>query len=133
MFYWALLYTKTWEFGANDQIKIDSGKPCDVTQRGWLLPIVANLPNLILAISAVVSNIFDEVCGIDIFSSLFFIFNLFMRFIAAMYIGIIGVTGVSYLIQCIFFILMSALTILVCKLGYEMGRKNFKIFSPVKK
>ncbi len=135
-FYWVLLYMMMWELGAKDKVRIDSGKLDYVKGKGTILAFIANLPNFILAFFAVLSNILYAFSGMDIFNTLFFVFNLIMRFVAAMYIGVAGAVvepfgfdvSLSFLLQSVFYLFAPLLTVAVCHIGYTLGMKNFKIF-----
>jgi FtsH-binding integral membrane protein len=50
LFYFALLYTVAWEFGAKDKIKIDSGRYSATKAKGLFLGLWANCVNIFLAI-----------------------------------------------------------------------------------
>ena len=136
VFYWALLYTSTWEMGAKDKIRIDGGKLEDVKSKGMILSIVANLPNIILAVFAI------AFCGVyvfteaEAFNTAFLLVNLIMRLFAAMYIGVasfvceplISSYGYYYFTQSLIFLVLPLLTVAVCHIGYTFGKRNFKIF-----
>ncbi len=137
IFYWVLLYMMMWESGAKDKVGIESGKLDEVKGKGALLALVANIPNFLVAFFAVVSNLLYNFTGVEIFNTVFFIFNLIMRFIAAMYIGVAGAVvepfgfdvSLSFLLQSVFYLFVPLLTVGVCQVGYNLGMKNFKIFS----
>ena len=50
LFYLFLIYTVTWDVGAKDKISIDCGKLKPRPYLGILLSLIANVPNLIIAI-----------------------------------------------------------------------------------
>ncbi len=52
LFYLVLIYTASWEYGAKDKIKIDSGKLTYSSSKGALLSVYANIPNFMLALIA---------------------------------------------------------------------------------
>ena len=136
VFYWALLYTATWEMGAKDKIRIDGGKLEDVKGKGAILALVANLPNIILAALAIVFCGLYVITGAEVFNTAFLIVNLVLRLFAAMYIGIasfaceplIADYGPYYMSQSLFFLILPILTVAVCHVGYSFGKRNFKIF-----
>lgn len=136
IFYWALLYTATWEMGAKDKIRIDSGKLEDVKNKGMILSCVANIPNVLLAVLAMIFCGIYLLTGAEILNTAFLIVNLLMRLFASMYIGIIsfvceplaGSYGAYYFTQSLCFLALPLLTVAVCHVGYSFGRKEFKIF-----
>jgi hypothetical protein len=136
IFYWALLYTATWEMGAKDKIRIDGGKLEDVKNKGMILSSVANVPNVLLAVLAIVFCGIYLLTGAEILNTAFLIVNLLMRLFASMYIGIISFVceplvasyGYYYLTQSLCFLVLPLLTVAVCHVGYSFGRKDFKIF-----
>ena len=135
-FYWALLYTSTWEMGAKDKIRIEGGKLEDVKGKGAILGFVANLPNITLAVLAILSCILYVTTGAEVFNTAFLIVNLILRLFAAMYIGIASFAceplsadfGLFYLTQSLFFLVLPLLTVAVCHIGYSFGMRNFKLF-----
>ena len=114
IFYWALLYTATWEMGAKDKIRIDGGKLKDVKGKGAILGFVANLPNIILAVLAILSRGFYILTGAEVSNTAFLLINLVLRLFAAMYIGIASFAceslaadyGLFYLTQSLFFLVL---------------------------
>ena len=136
IFYWALLYTATWEMGAKDQIRIDGGNLEDVKGKGAILGFVANLPNIILSVLAISMCALYIASGAEAFNTAFLLVNLVMRFFAAMYIGVASFVcepisssyAVFYLVQSLIFLVLPILTVAVCNIGYSFGKHNFKIF-----
>ena len=49
-FYLFLIYTMTWEIGATDRISVDVGKKPYRPHTGLYLSLIANIPNLLIAI-----------------------------------------------------------------------------------
>ena len=136
IFYWSLLYTATWEMGAKDKIRIDGGKMEDVKGKGAILGFVANLPNVIFAVFAIIACGLYIATGTEAFNTLFLLVNLVMRLFAAMYIGVASFVceplsadyGFFYITQSIFFLVLPLITVGVCQVGYAFGKNNFKIF-----
>ena len=136
LFYWALIYTVMWEIGAKDRIKIDSGKAEDFKSKGFLIALLANLPNIILSSLAIIFKAVYMIFGIEAFNTAMLLVSTFMRFIASMYIGIIsGIcnpiepSNLEDLAQSIGYLIMPLLTVLVCHLAYTLGKNNFKFFA----
>ncbi len=56
LFYLFLIYTMTWEIGAKDRISSDCGKIKSRAYRGFLLSLIANTPNYLIAIIYTVAH-----------------------------------------------------------------------------
>ena len=50
LFYLFLIYTMTWEVGASDKIRVDGGRAKASPWQGLFMSLMANIPNLILAV-----------------------------------------------------------------------------------
>ena len=139
LFYLSLIYTATWDYGARDKIRIDGGKLVPIKAKGLLLGLIANIPNIILSATAVISMLVYMSCGSDGAYSLFGISNLILRFVNAMHIGILqGIfaflkdnNDAYFLWQSVGYLISPAITMLVAHLGYEMGIREFRIFKPI--
>ncbi len=59
LFYLFLIYTMTWEVGAKDRISADYGKIKKRPYLGFLLSLIANIPNFIIAILFTVFTAFS--------------------------------------------------------------------------
>ena len=135
LFYFALLYTVSWEFGAKDKIRIDSGRYKISKGKGILLGLCANAFNIFLGIISVVSMIFHMTTKAQWLADMFGIANVIMRFILAMYVGIIqALTGslsgnVDFLVESILYLVFPFIAIAVISFGYFMGAKDLRIFS----
>ncbi len=137
LFYFALLYTAAWEFGAKDKIKIDSGRLTPVPAKGTLMSLAANLPNFILALVCVLIALICMFSGAEVQSNTaFFVFNLILRFTNAMFLGIIQVAfsqisdvALSYMLQSIGYFVMPLFAVGVTQIGYTFGEKNIRILS----
>ena len=128
-FYLSLIYMVIWEVGAKDRISVDVGKKPKRIHLGLLLSLMANIPNIILAIICIpYTNL-----------------RAIPTLLQGMYWGMIrkitlplGAGGefvpVSEFWPTYFIIIIPAL--LTCWLGYYLGHQNFKIsslFVPEKK
>lgn len=137
LFYFALLYTVAWEYGAKDKIRIDSGKAKRIPAKGVWLSLAANIPNFILTVPAIISVAIYLGTGIEGFATAFAVFNLLMRFVLSMYLGMIqGVfapfeleTYTSYYLQSFGYLLLPLVAVFVTHIGYSFGEKNFRISS----
>ena len=128
LFFFALLYTASWDWGANDKIRVDSGKIEKHTSKGALMALIANSLNLILAGGCLISELIvpngnGAVC--QIFRPILLLTN-------AMYIGLVQAifSSVSnvYLFESIGYFLAPFLAVLATHIGYIFGMKNIKIF-----
>ena len=135
LFYFALLYTVSWEFGAKDKIRIDSGRYNASKGKGLLLGLVANAFNILLGIISVVSMIIHMMTNAQWLADMFGVANLIMRFLLAMYVGIIqsltsALAGnVDFLVESILYLVFPLVAAGVVGFGYFMGAKDLRIFS----
>jgi len=139
LFFFALLYTMGWDWGANDIIRIESGKQKKTPFKGALLSFFANIINFVLAGVCILSMIL-VLNGNEGAASVNQVFNLLLRFTNAMYLGVIrsiipsaADTNTLYLYQSIAYFIAPILSIGVTQLGYYLGTKNFKLFGGRKK
>ena len=136
IFYYALIYNVVWEIGAKDSVQIENGKAPLVYLKGMWLAFFANVPNIIITLLATFTKLVYIFTGIEGFNTAFFIFNLIMRFVLSMYIGVISAITSPfsqildiYLIQSIAYVIIPLLSLIVCQAAYTLGRKNFRIFN----
>ena len=143
VFYLVLLYTAGWEYGAKDRLRVDAGKPVDgvvpnrMRLKGSLMAAIANIPNFFVALCAVVCMVVYMNGGAEGFYSAFAVFNLILRFITAMYLGIVqGIfsflpeaSNASWLWQSVGFGIMPIFAICATQLGYSLGYREFRILS----
>lgn len=134
-FYWMLIYAVVWEIGAKDRIKIDTGKAVDFKPKGFVMGVLANLGCVILSLVAIGFKAAYLIFGIDGFNTVVLISTVIIRFVSAMYIGLVSgicspITNADYndLFQAISYFALFALTILVCHIAYTLGKNNFKFF-----
>lgn len=135
LFYFALVYTASWDIGASDIIRIESGRMEGKKYKGALMSFFANVINFVLAGICVVSMIL-YMNGIDAAQGFSQVANLILRLSYAMYIGLLqGIfnsfseNGNMYnLLQSFGFLAAPLITILVTHLGYILGMKNIKLF-----
>ena len=135
LFYFSLLYTAAWDIGAKDKIRIDSGKMIPTPWKGLKMAILANVPNFLLASLAVMFMGIYMVFGGEWFYSAFFVLNMLIRFILAMFLGVIqGLFSFIatndpesayfcpyYFWQAVGYLVAPVLSILVTHFGYKMG------------
>ncbi len=142
VFYIFLIHNVVWEIGAKDKIKIDTGRGEPTPHKGLFLAFFANVPNLILALGAVV---FSSIMlgGGEWAMSPFAVFFLLLKLHAAMYMGMIG--GTSYagsvetdmtslaglqdcFIESILFLIIPLIAILLTQVSYYLGTNEIKLF-----
>jgi hypothetical protein len=137
VFYFALLYTVCWDYGAKDKIRIDGGKYSATKFKGLIMSLISSIPTLILAFICVLSLIIYIAGGPEAFYTVFGIVNLLLRFISSMYLGMLqGVfSGLSYdmnlkfLWESVGYFVMPFIAALICHLGYFLGRRETKLLS----
>lgn len=135
LFYFSLLYTVSWEFGAKDKIKIDAGRYNVTKAKGLFLGLAANGINIILGIISVVSVGCYMASSAQWLAEIFGVANLLMRFLLAMYVGIIqAITGslvgnVDFLWESVAYLVFPLIASLVVGFGYFMGAKDLRIFA----
>lgn len=145
VFYYSLLYTAAWDYGAKDKIKIDSGKLDRAPNTGLKMALIANIPNFVAAgLSALFMGLY-MLTGTEALYSLFAVFNLIIRFISAMFLGLIqsvfsfletsDVNSRQYLAyffwQSVAYFIVPVFTIAVTHLGYAFGLREKKIFGTI--
>ena len=144
LFYFALLYTATWDFGAKDRVRIDSGRYSATKLKGFIMSLMASVPTFVLAGLCIVFMAVHLASGNEVMYTLFLLSNLFLRFISSMFLGILQVAfsafssqeNLTYLLESIGYFVMPLISALVCHLGYTLGRREFKllsVFSPKSK
>lgn len=129
IFYLFLIYTLAWDIGAKDKVSVDVGKKPYRPHLGILLSLIANIPNLLLALLYAIGALARS-------SDMTFIVRLIATLLHGMYFGII--TSVSLPIGGAYvqlnnlwptFFLMVIPAMLISWLGYFLGLKNFRFFS----
>ena len=137
LFYLTLIYTAAWEFGSKDKLRVDSGRYNRQPAKGTLMSLIANIPNLVLAIVALVCFIIYSSAASEAAYSIFVIFNSLMRFLSAMYIGIIqGIfsflpdnSKITWICETVAFAVSPVFAIGVTQLGYSLGHRDFRLAS----
>ncbi len=141
IFYLLLLYVLSWDNGARDKIRIDGGRMKHDPFKGAKVTLIANIPNLLLAVLSLIGylcidkvnldaagNFVNPTWAVDIHA----ICQIIGVFINSMYTGIADVIGIIAKPYYLFLICIPA--ILVCGLGYYFGTKNiFGTFSDTPK
>jgi hypothetical protein len=140
IFYFSLLYTVAWEWGAKDRIRIDGGKmQCDKL-KGVKMAFLANIPNFVLTFICVITFAVYLIFDNSVCYNISIVFNMFVRLLMAMYLGVLqGVfvavrsnTDIYYFLQAIGYFIIPILAIGATQLGYGFGLKEKKIFGSAK-
>lgn len=142
LFYFSLLYTAAWDFGAKDKIRLEGGRAVDgmreghIPAKGALLALFANIPNLLLVGLAIIFESISLLGGPEGFNTAFVLLNNFFRFLLSMYLGLIrgifsflGDTLIGYFYQAIAYFFAPLLAIGATQLGYSFGYREFRISS----
>jgi hypothetical protein len=136
LFYFALLYTVAWDWGAKDKIRIDGGRMEPDVFKGAKMAFFANVPNFILTFVCVLTfSIFlatDSLAAENVSR----VFDLIIRLFMSMYLGVLqgifnglrGNENMFYFAQAIGYFVIPVLPILATQFGYTMGTKEKKIF-----
>ncbi len=131
VFYLVLLYVLSWDNGASDKIKIDGGRMKSDAFKGAKTALVANFPNLLLAILSLVGYLFIDKTALDATGSyispkwainLHGIAQIIGVFLNSMYTGIADVTGIISKPYYLFIVCVPS--VLACALGYFFGTKE---------
>ena len=142
LFFYALLYTVAWDYGARDKIKIDSGKLVESKFGGLKMALFANLPNFLLAFLATLFIGLYILTGVEGFFTAFGVFNLVVRFLSSMFLGLLqgifafletdDTASKQYLFyffwQSVGYFVVPVFTVAVTHLGYVFGLNERKIF-----
>ncbi len=135
LFYFVLLYTASWEFGAKDRIRVDGGRLSVPKFKGGLMSVFANIPNFIISGLALIFISLYLLGGSEVFYTAFALFNLPLRLIMSIYLGLImGIFSfasgnIAFLLETIGYFVIPVFAIVVTQLGYSLGYKEFRISS----
>ncbi len=132
LFYLAIIYTIGWDIGARDKLKIDGGRMRPAPEKGFLIALLANAPNLLLALLMGLGYLIDTKGS----QSMSAICNAIARLINGAYLGVIstledmivlqdGVGLMSYIWW--WFIVMTLPSIIVGGVSYLMGSHDIRI------
>lgn len=140
LFYFALLYTASWDWGAKDKIRIDAKRIECKKYKGALMALIANIPNFLLATICSITMFIHIQSNAGAAYSVYYVFNSILRLSAAMYLGLLqGIFSAvennefNGLFVSLGYLFLPALAIGVTHLGYIFGLKEFKIFKTRKK
>ncbi len=145
LFYFVLLYTAAWDWGANDKIRADGGRCTLDKARGFKMAALANIPNYIFALVPAVGFGLGSL-GVESFvAKIGAIFIVILRFTASMFQGLLvnvfdflktdaeGASNYPYFFaESCGYIVMILLTILATHFAYTLGSKDKKLFGFIK-
>lgn len=145
LFYFVLLYTAAWDWGANDKIRADGGRCTLDKTRGLKMVAISNLPNYIFVLVPVIGFGLSA-AGINTFlAKLGTIFFAILQFTASMFQGLIvnvfdflrdGAEGAAnesfYFAQACGYAVMIIITVFVTHIAYTLGSKDKKLFGFIK-
>ena len=137
LFYFALLYTVAWDWGAKDKIRIDSGRMEPIKFKGAKMAAIANIPNFVLTFICVATFAVYLIADNEVCYTISVILNTIIRLLMSMYLGLLqgtfsalrSNTDMFYFAQAIGYFIIPVFGIAVTELGYFLGIKEKKIFS----
>jgi hypothetical protein len=135
LFYLYLVYSCGWEIGAKDKIRIDGGRIAPAPAKGFLIALIANVPNLLLAILMGIGAIISTSTGAKWAGDMSVVCNAIARLIEGMYLGIIKILedrvfADAHIIDVWWwFIVITFPAIITGGISYLLGSKNFRILS----
>lgn len=139
-FYFFLIYTATWDYGAKDKIKIDGGRMERDRFKGLKMAILANVPILVFALVAIIFRavyMFTDMGGFGLTSS---IFHFLLQLTASMYDGVLqsifnglrvsadSPNNLYFLMQEIGYFVMPVFSVISAHVGYSLGLREKKLF-----
>ena len=139
IFYLVLLYTLTWEIGAKDRVSVDSGRKPYRPHLGLLLSLLANIPNLILAILYALATLFQtlSVFAAESMVQMKFVVRFIASLLQGMYFGTITTVALPIGDQWVLlnswwptYFLMVVPALITCWIAYYLGYKNFRFIKP---
>lgn len=132
-FYLFLIYTTTWEIGAKDRISVDIGKLPYRPHTGLLIALIANIPNILIAVLYAISFPFSKTHAWA--GSLYAVMTLISAILEGMYRGVLSVitlpgaeTTMVMSWWSYFLIILPAL--ITSWIAYFAGFKNFRMLAP---
>ena len=124
LFYLFLIYTMTWEIGAKDKISVDVGKKTYRPYVGFVMALIANIPNLIIALVFTIGTTFASTNG-----NVAAVSKLVAMVAEGMYFGAISVIkigGVALHQYWWTYFLMTVPAIIAATVAYLLGHRNFR-------
>ena len=128
IFYLFLLYVMVWDIGARDKISVDVGKKEYKPMTGIVLGVLANVPNLIVALLFALEAILAALeAGFGAYIGAFTI--LYRTIFEGMYVGLI--VGLDIAKFWWIYFLLPIPSVLTAGLAYLFGHKNLHLTSVV--
>ena len=130
-FYLFLLYTMTWEIGAKDRVSVDYGKRPYRPHTGLWLGLIANIPNLLIAILYAIGYPFmkNHVWA----GNMNFVLNWISAIVEGMYRGLLSVItfsdGSSIVHAWWSYFLIVIPAVVATWIAYFAGFKNFRMLA----
>ncbi len=121
-FYLYLMYYMFWEIGGKDRIYEDSDKKTKTPLRAFWICLIANIPNIILAVLVIATRPFAETS--EIAANTYFISNILSRALHGMYVGLIQLYS-PYNPIGLFLVILPAP--IISQIAYMFGNRNFRI------
>ena len=137
LFYMVLLYTMTWEAGYAEKIRIDAKRLKYVPLKGLYMSIVANIPNILLAVLAIIGYYGGTLgeTGTPISPewavNLYGTCKIIALFIQGMYSGIVGLYFPATPWILLLIVLPALLTCTVAYIAGVKGRRLTRFGGPV--
>ena len=139
MFYLFLLYTVIWEVGSKDRISSDVGKIQKRPYLGFLLSLISNIPNFIVATIYTVCYFISH--GAEgIATNIAGVMRIFTLVFHGMYYGLMTVLSIGTRVNAegitvpneLFnfwwsYFLIIIPSVLLCGVGYWLGNKNYHL------
>lgn len=122
-FYVYLIYNVMWDKGGQDRIKVDGGRAEKNILKGLWISLVANIPNIILAIVITVTNFSARTNTVS--GTIYTIAKAIAIVWEGMYTGAVMVYSPN---NPIIFSLMIIPALMASTFGYYMGYNNKRIF-----
>ncbi len=122
IFYLFLTYYMFWEIGGKDRIRVDNGTQKKTLWKGLAVSMIANIPNLILAILILATHHAAETSVTA--GNIYFVCSTLARGLESMYLGLIQLYS-PY--NPIAFLLIVFPAPIVAEIAYLFGHNNFRI------
>lgn len=130
-FYLFLIYTMTWEIGAKDRISVDYGKKPYRPHTGLWISLIANTPNLVIAILYGIGYPFMTTHSWA--GNMNFVLNWLSAILEGMYRGLLSVisfpSGGSILHAWWSYFVIVLPALIAAWIAYFAGFKNFRILA----
>lgn len=121
IFYFFMIYAQIWEVGAKDELRIVNGKKKAYIGKGFLIGLVAAIPDFILCAGYVVFWFFQSY---EWASTLSYLFTLATTFWEGMFLA---VKAVLFSKGPYMFIAVPFVTVLFAGISYIFGMKNIRL------